>query len=427
MNKKFKLGEDWASTIMGCFIILLVILVYSFKIAVPWPSFNWSNTDDLVGRVFAFDNLGHTIVVFIISFALVIITKLMSGKKWKDSLGYVVVFALALIAMALAGNKFMRDYGFETVIFCLLIGLFISNVFGVPDWIKGALSSEMYVKIGLVLMGTTVLFDRLMQLGAVGILQSVIVVFGVWYFSFWLCKKFKIDEEMNMMLSSAVSICGVSAAVATAGAIKGDKAKLSFVVSLVLVVAVPMILLMPALAKLINLEAVLAGAWIGGTVDNTAAVAATGAVLGGEAEQSAIIIKSSQNVLLGVAAFLISIYWTFKHSKGEKVDGAKYADKPSFRLLWERFPKFVLGFIAASMLFSFIIDPSANRPAMDTIRRMQGLWFALAFTSIGLETRFASFINKENRKATVAFIIAQTFNVVFTLLIVLLMQYLIGY
>jgi uncharacterized membrane protein YadS len=232
---------------------------------------------------------------------------------------------------------------------------------------------------------------------------------------------------MSMMLSSAVSICGVSAAVATAGAIKGDKAKLSFVVSLVLVVAVPMILLMPALAKLLQLEAVLAGAWIGGTVDNTAAVAATGAVLGGEAEKAAIIIKSSQNVLLGVAAFIISIYWTFKQSKGKTVEEAKYADKPSLKLLWERFPKFVLGFIAASLLFSFIIDPADNKPAMDTIRKMQGLWFALTFTSIGLETNFKSFINKGNRKATVAFVIAQTFNVAFTLLIVLLIQFLIGY
>jgi len=427
MKNKFTLNEDWSSTAVGCFIILAVILVYAFKIGVLWPAFNWSDTTELAGKVFAINNLGHTLVIFIISFALVCMTNLLSGKKWKDNMGYLVLFGLTFIAMIIAGNRFLKDMGAETVIFSLLIGLFISNVFGVPEWIKGALSSEMYVKIGLVLLGTTVLFDKLLQLGAVGILQSVIVVFGVWYFSFWICKKMKIDEEMSMMLSSGVSICGVSAAVATAGAIKGDKAKLSFVVSLVLVVAVPMIFLMPTLAKLLGLNEVMAGAWIGGTVDTTAAVVATGAIYGEEAKNASVIIKSSQNVLLGVAAFIISIYWTYKQSKGKKIEEGKYADKPSAKLLWERFPKFVLGFIGASLLFSFIINPNENKPAMETIKSMQGLWFALAFTSIGLETRFKSFITKGNRKATFAFIVAQTFNVIFTLLIVYLMQYLVGY
>jgi len=427
MNRKFNLSEDWSSTIMGCFIILLMLLLYTFNMSIKWPTFAWTSSSELFGKVFALANLGRTIVVLAISFLIVCITNMMSGKVLKDNMGYLALFALTFVAMALAGNKVMSDWGIETVIFSLLIGLFVSNFFKIPEWLKGALSSELYIKIGLVLMGTTVLFDRLLQLGAVGLLQSVFVVFGVWYFSFWLCKKFKIDEEMAMMLSSGVSICGVSAAVATAGAIKGDKTKLSFVVSLVLVVAVPMIFMMPALARLLNLDAILAGAWIGGTVDTTAAVVATGAMYGEVAEKSAVIIKSSQNVLLGVAAFLISIYWTYKQSKGKTVEETKYADKPSTKVLWERFPKFVLGFLAASLLFSFIIDPSANRPAMGAIRSMQGLFFALAFTSIGLETSFKNFITQGNRKATFAFIIAQTFNVIFTLLIIYLLHYLVGY
>ena len=427
MKKKFTLSEDWSSTVMGCFIILTALLVYTLNISVPWPSFNWADTADLTGKVFTGSNLGYTLLIFAVSFALVCMTNRFSGRKWKDNLGYPVLFALTFIAMTIAGNSFLKEMGVETVIFSLLLGLFISNVFGVPEWIKGALSSEMYVKIGLVLLGTTVLFDKLLQLGAVGILQSVVVVFGVWYFSFWVCKKMKIDEEMSMMLSSGVSICGVSAAVATAGAIKGDRAKLSYVVSLVLVVAVPMIFLMPVLAKLLGLNGVMAGAWIGGTVDTTAAVVATGSMYGEEAKNASVIIKSSQNVLLGVAAFIISIYWTYKHSKGKTVEEGKYADKPSVKVLWERFPKFVLGFIAASLLVSFVINPNENKPAMETVKSMQGLWFAIAFTSIGLETRFKTFITKGNRKATLAFIIAQTFNVIFTLLVVYLLQYLVGY
>ncbi len=425
--KRLSLSEDWASTLTGGLIILVVILLYTIQMGLPWPSFSWSNTDELTDKVFALDNLGHSLIVFASSFVMVAVAGALSGKRLRDTMGFAVLFVLTFIAMTLAGNVFMKDWGIETVIFSLLLGLFIRNVFGVPEWIKGALNSEMYVKIGLVLLGTTVLFDKLLQMGAVGILQSVLVVLGVWYFSFWLCRKMKIDEEMSMMLSSAVSICGVSAAVATAGAIKGDKTKLSYVVSLVMVVAVPMIFLMPALAKLIGLGGAMAGAWIGGTVDTTGAVVATGAICGDEAMDASVIVKSAQNVLLGVAAFCISLYWAWSHSRGGKTPEAKYADRPSLRLLWERFPKFVLGFMVASLVFSFLIDPAQNAPMTAVLKKAQGLWFALGFTSIGLETDFRSFVTASNRKATVAFLVAQTFNILFTLGVVLLLGMLIGY
>ena len=140
MNKKLKLSEDWASTIMGGFIILLVVLIYSIKLGVKWPTFSWGNADELVDKVFALDNLGHTIIVFLFSFIIVVIANTLSGKKLKENLGYLVLFFLTFIAMAIAGTKLMKDWGIETVIFSLLIGLFISNVFGVPEWIKPALS-----------------------------------------------------------------------------------------------------------------------------------------------------------------------------------------------------------------------------------------------------------------------------------------------
>ena len=431
-EKRVLLSEDWASTIMGVFIIVGVLLLYSLtNIRINFPSFGitpdgWLGTSGLT-EIVAVNNLIGAFGVLATLFALSVITGFLCGKKWTEFKGFFVLYAITFVAMSFAGNSYMRELGVETVIFCLLIGLFVSNVFGVPDWVRGALQSEMYIKIGLVLMGSTVLWPVLVRLGAVGIIQSVVVVAAVWYFCFWLCKKMKIDEEMKMMLSSAVSICGVSAAVATQGAIKGDKTKLSFVVSLVLVVAVPMILIMPVIAQLIGMQPVLAGAWIGGTVDNTAAVAATGAALGGEAEQAAIIVKASQNVLLGIAAFIISIYWVLRKSKGQAAEENQYIEKPSLKILWDRFPKFVLGFMAASLIFSFVISPVENREAMDAIRSMQGLWFAITFTSIGLETRFKDFMTSGNRKATIAFVTAQIFNVFFTLAIVYLIHLLIGY
>src|SRR5690606_34229509 len=114
-----------------------------------------------------------------------------------------------------------------------------------PSWFKEALSTELYVKIGLILLGTTVIFGDILKAGSLGLIQALAVVLSVWYFAFWICKKLNIDKEMSLMLSSAVSICGVSAAIATSGAIKGDSKKLSYVISLVFINAIPMIIFMP--------------------------------------------------------------------------------------------------------------------------------------------------------------------------------------
>ena len=393
---KLKISEDWTSTIVGWFIILLVV----FQLKPHWPSFSWLDADALMNKVFTLDNVGHALIVFCFMFLMALIAGLFTGKKLKMiAASFPVVFFLTLLAMVVGGNKFLKDWGFETVIFSLLIGLFISNIFYIPKWLKESLSSELFVKIGLVLLGTTVLFDDLLKAGALGLIQSCVVVFTVWNFCFWLCRKMKIDKEMSLMLSSAVSICGVSAAVATAGAIKGDKTKLSYVVSLVLVVAVPMILIMPGLAKLMGLPE-----------DMTGAVAATGAIYGEVALQTSTIVKFSQNVLLGVAAFLISIYWSY--SKKEVTE-----EKPTLKVIWLRFPKFVLGFVAASLVFSFCVAPEVVSDAKPILKNIQGMWFALAFMSIGLETDFKSLITSENRRSTYAFLGAQAFNVVFTLFV----------
>jgi uncharacterized integral membrane protein (TIGR00698 family) len=413
-NTKFSLTEDWTATFTGGLIIILALVSYAgFSYLLNWFNFKWADGQEFAG-IFSGKNLISFAVVFLLFLAFVIFAKFLQGSfSPKIIIGFIGLFVLTCIAQILGGWKLVNEWGFEAVIFCLLIGLIISNFIGTPEWLKPALSSELYVKIGLVLLGATIIFGNILKAGSLGLIQSVIVVLGVWYFCFWLCKKMNIDKEMSMMLSSAVSICGVSAAIATSGAIKGDKKKLSYVVSLVMVVAVPMIIIMPALAKLLGLGETLAGAWIGGTIDTTGAVTATGAMYGEEALKISTIVKMSQNVLLGIAAFLIAIYWS---STSKEVDD-KYFEKPGFAVIWERFPKFVLGFIIASLIFSFCLPADLSKDVSGALKNFQGFWFALGFTSIGLETDFKALFNNENRRATYAFLGAQTFNVVFTLLI----------
>ena len=145
-----------------------------------------------------------------------------------------------------------------------------------------------------------------------------------------------------MMISSAVSICGVSAAIATSGAIKGDSKKLSTVISMVLITAIPMMIFMPYIANYFNFPQEVTGAWLGGSIDTTGAVVASGTLVGETALKISTIVKFSQNVLLGIAAFAISIYWTYtNHPMPNDKD-----TKPTLGIIWERFPKFVLGFVA---------------------------------------------------------------------------------
>lgn len=408
--KSLVLSEDWVVVILGLGIIALAL----FGIVAPVPSFGWSDTNELSSKVLSLGNLSAMGLQFILVYVTAIIGAILLGKNLKALLVvFPLVYFLTLFALVLAGNAGVKSFNLEAVIFSLVIGLVISNFFKLPAWFKEALNTEMYVKIGLVLLGTTVIFGDILKAGSLGLIQALVVVVSVWYFAFWICKKLKIDKEMSLMLSSAVSICGVSAAIATSGAIEGDNKKLSYVISLVLVTAVPMMIFMPYLAELMGLSQEVTGAWLGGSIDTSGAVAASGTLVGEEALKISTIVKFSQNVLLGIAAFFISIYWTYSKS----VDDQTKKDKPTLKLIWERFPKFVVGFVFVSLMFSFVVPAETTAQIKDSLKSLQGLWFALAFTSIGLETNFKDLFKQDNKKPLYAFLIAQTFNIIVTLIL----------
>lgn len=403
-----KFHEDWVVVILGFAVILLALL----GIKSPVPSYGWGGGVGLTENALSAANISAIFIQFLFVFVIAGIGALLTGKPFKPfAIVFPVIYIIAIVAMLLAGNKTIKGLNLEAVIFSLGIGLLISNTVKLPDWFKAALATELYVKIGLVILGTTVIFGDILKAGSYGLLQALVVVLSVWYFAYWLCTRMKIDKEMTMMISSAVSICGVSAAIATAGAIKGDTKKLSYVISLVLITAIPMMIGMPYLAKWMGLSQEVTGAWLGGSIDTTGAVVASGTLVGEEALKISTIVKFSQNVLLGIAAFAISVYWTVSGNTSE----VAVKEKPGLKVIWERFPKFVLGFIAASLLYSFFVPAEAVAATKDSLKNIQTLWFVLAFTSIGLETNFADLFQQENRKPLYAFLIAQLFNVIVTL------------
>jgi uncharacterized integral membrane protein (TIGR00698 family) len=404
--KKNLLHEDWTVVVLG-FAIIFISLA---GVVIPPPSFSWKSGDDLLLNFFAGENILRVIAQFAMLYVVAIAASFLTGKSVRAMLVvFPIIFLVSVAAMILAGNAGIRSLNLEAVIFSLALGLLISNVFELPQWLREALNAELFVKIGLVLLGTGVIFGDVLKAGSLGLLQALLVVFSVWYFAFWICRKLKVDDELTMMISSAVSICGVSAAIATAGAIQGDNKKLSYVISLVLVTAIPMMIFMPYVARFFDFPQEVTGAWLGGTIDTTGAVVASGTLVGETALKISTIVKFSQNVLLGIAAFVISIYWTYSNQ------GEKNAEKPTLRVIWERFPKFVLGFVAASLLFSFGLPTEMITGVKESLKSVQTLWFVLAFTSIGLETRFSELFNSGSKRPLIGFLSAQAFNILITL------------
>src|SRR5262245_37384413 len=374
-----------------------------------------SKASAVVGTVFGAENLWNAIkigIAFLIVSAIGV--ALMGGNIGQYLIGFPVVYVLAWLSHVIAGNATVNYWGLEYVIFALLIGLLVGNVIGIPAWLMEAVKTEYYIKTGLVILGAGILFFEILQAGALGIVQAVLVVTVIWYICFWLARKFRVDDEFAVMLSSAVSICGVSAAIAACGAIQGDKKKLSYVTSLVLIVAVPMMVLMPWAAKAFSMPDVVAGAWLGGTLDTSGSVVAAGALISDIAMKAGVIVKLSQNVLIGVAAFLISLWWTLKK-------GAEKGERPSASVIWERFPKFVLGFVIASVVFSFLLNEATVNATKGTLAALRVIWFGLAFTCIGLETRFTELVSMEGGRPAAAFLVAQAANVIWTLLLAYLL------
>jgi len=411
--KKISLHEDWVVVILGFLVIGLAIA----GIRPQPPVYNWSNLPDLSSKIFSPANLAAIGVQFVFVIAIAFIGALLTSRPIKFFLyTFPIVYLITMVALVLAGNAMVKSFNLEAVIFSLTIGLLVGNVFTLPEWFRSALSTELFVKIGLVILGTSIIFSDILKDGFLGLLQALVVVLSVWYFAYWLCKKMKVDSELTMMIASAVSICGVSAAIATAGAIKGDTKKLSYVISLVLICAIPMMLGMPYIARALGLSQEVTGAWLGGSIDTTGAVVASGTLVGEEALKMSTIIKFSQNVLLGIAAFAISVYWSYN----KKAAGAT-TEKPTLGVIWERFPKFVIGFVAASLLFSFILNAGTISLVKDSLKNIQSVWFVLAFTSIGLETKFSDLLKGDNRKPMYAFLLAQLFNVLITLVIAYLL------
>lgn len=340
------------------------------------------------------------------------------------------VFALAILAYMAETQALMKYWGFGFPLWAIVFGLLISNTVGTPKWMQPAVCTEYYIKTGLVLLGAEILFNKILAIGKPGIFIAWICTPVTLILTYWFGQKIvkMPSKTLNITISADMSVCGVSAAIATAAACRAKKEELTLAIGLSMVFTAICMVGQPAFAKLVGMPEILAGSWMGSTIDSTGAVAAAGAFLGQKALYVAATIKMIQNVLIGVVAFAVAVYWC---ARVECVPGQRV----SWWEIWYRFPKFVIGFIAASIAFS-IIDQSVGKDMSSVMidhgvlrgfTRIAREWFfALAFTCIGLETDFREFGQYfKGGKPITLYVFGQSFQLCFTLLVGYIMFYLI--
>ena len=375
-----------------------------------------------------FTTLPLLMVAFAVFFGIGIFV--MGQNVPKFLIGFVGLFVVVVIAMILGKQSTMAYYGVGVEPWGIIFGMIIANTIGTPQWMKPALQVEYYIKTGLVLLGAEILFDKIVAIGTPGIFVAWVVTPIVLITTFIFGQKvLKMPSAtLNITISSDMSVCGTSAAIAAAAACRAKKEELTLALGLSMTFTAIMMVAMPAMIKALGLPEVLGGAWIGGTVDSTGAVAAAGALLGPKAMYVAATIKMIQNVLIGVTAFGIAVYWC---TSVDKTVGRE----TSLMEIWHRFPKFVLGFLAASIIFSMY---SANLgPDLGTALINQGVikgfesgirtwFFVLAFTAIGLSTNFRELAPYfKGGKPLILYVCGQSFNLALTLAMAYVMFYLV--
>ncbi len=426
--------EDWLSVWIGVIIIAIGCVavltgwfdfsVLSFK---TWTIGEALSEKDVAKVVPLAEQLGtwafwakclRTVLVLGTLFGIGV--KLQGEKLRKFIPAFLMLFAIAVIVRMVSAEFTLKRY-LEWAFWALLIGLFIANTVGVPKWLKPAIRTEFYIKTGLVVFGFSVLFSNIAKFGLYGLgiawgVTPVVIIFMWWLGNRVLKIK---NKSLLITLSAATSVCGTSAAIATGAASGAKKEDLSVAISISIIFTILMMIFEPMIIEWCGMDQIMGGALIGGTVDSTGAVVLAGSALGPEAEQVASLVKMIQNILIGFIAFFVAIFFARKVDKtGKSEVGAAE--------IWNRFPKFILGFMVASIVASVIFVPAVGADTTGAINKVLGQYkdwaFVLAFTSIGLDTNFKQIAKSmQGGKVLWLYVIGQTFNILLTLAVVWLL------
>lgn len=296
------------------------------------------------------------------------------------------IFLLAIVGYAgKFVEQFIARYGkahhlilpnIEYVLWAILFGFIIANTVGVPAiFRRGVATYEFWLKAGIVLLGSRFILGDIARLGGISLVLVFVEIIGALAFMTWLGTRFKLSPKLVTLLAVGSSVCGVSAIIATQGAIEADEEDSSYAIAAILALGAISLFVFPLVGHALHMSDHAYGVWTGLAVDNTAETAAAGSLYSDAAGKIAILTKTCRNALIGFVVLGYAIYWA---SKGQ---AAGIQHKASF--LWAKFPKFVLGFLLISGLATFGFF---SKPQLLAIGNLSRWAFLLTFAGVGLRT-----------------------------------------
>src|SRR6516165_3731499 len=429
------LNEDWLAVILGLFIFVLALAALVHVDLIGWvvSTAVWSNIGQALGPASkGYSSLGGIGALVATYAALTLVLSAgaaaLQANVRRFALAFTAVFWIAY-ASWIVGNyahfaavtpaeqqKFGISWSLKLTnegayIFALISGLIIANFLPrFAEAFKEAVRPELYIKVAIVILGgffavtaagKLSLASSLVLRGTAAIVEAYLIYWAVVYFV--ARKWFGFSREWAAPLASGISICGVSAAIATGGAIRARPLVPVLVSSLVVVFAVVEVLILPFLAQtFLWHEPLVAGAWIGLAIKTDGA-----AVAGGGITESLIMAKAAAegvkyqpgwilattttekifiDIFIGIWAFILGYIWTNHIDKGP--DRAKPSE------IWQRFPKFILGFIlvfAVSLWLALGSTPQVAKAlpaAAGEANVFRVIFFVLTFFSIGVLSDF---------------------------------------
>jgi len=421
--------EDWWAIWIGLAIVLASCILFWNGASLRWLAVlppKWTSFSQVVADLGA--NWHRYLAQFL--FWLAVFSTALSTLGYKAR-AFVPAFALlygAAYAIFVIGQwDGAVRYNLEPPLIALFVGLVLANIGGLPRWLDAGFRGEFYVKTGIVLLGATVPFSLIALAGPVAILQASIVSIVTFFVIFWAAVKLGLDRRFAATLGVGGAVCGVSAAIAVAGAVGAKKEDTAVTITTVVLWAIVMIFVLPLVSRALLLPTGIAGAWIGTSefadAAGIAAAQAYGSFAGrvpgitGDADQAlqafTLMKVVGRDLWIGIWAVALAIVATTRWET--QPTGAR----PDAGEIWRRFPKFVLGFFLASALITAVTASYSladyNRVAVPglvgPIKDLRTWAFIFCFLSIGLTTRFRD-LAAAGRKPFTAFTMGVVVNVI---------------
>jgi uncharacterized integral membrane protein (TIGR00698 family) len=401
--------EDWWAIWIGLGLIAVSVALFSAGSSIKWIAVapqKWSHLSD-VSLQLRQHGLQFAALFVLWSVAFGIGAAALGIKITRFLPAFLLIYLAAGSIYFLGLWDQAAHYNLEPPLVALGLGLLISNTIGVPRWLDPGLRVEFYIKTGIVLLGASLPLTLIAWAGPVAIVQAAIVslaTFGTIYFA---AVRLGLDRRLAATLGTGGAVCGVSGAIAVGGAVGAKKEEVSVAISLVVLWAIVMIFVLPIVARALHLSTGVAGAWIGTSEFADAAGLAAAQTYGGYAgnvpgiagnPDAAVTAFTLMKVIgrdmwIGVWAFVLSLIATTRWERTGIQNRSRASE------IWNRFPKFVLGFLIASAVVTLVargFDYAAYKkevvPALVGPLQVFRTWaFTFAFLSIGLTTRIREF------------------------------------